>query len=123
MPTATAVRPASLASAIVAANIARRSLSRSKLPISPRSSLTTSSGRLRGSPSDSAASPKLSSAIVTPRRLTSLQRRAGPLGVAQHGVLADLEAQRASGQPAVGELLADALGEVELGQLAGGDVD
>ena len=78
-----------------------------------------SNGRLRGSPNESRRAPKLSSAIETPRRRTSRERRARALGVAPHRLLADLDAERVARQLEELELLADALGEVELGQLAG----
>ena len=93
MPTAIAVRLACLASAIVAANIARFSLSRSKLATRARSSFTMSNGRLLGSPSEYLPEPNLSSAIDDAQALDVLQRRAGALGVALHRLLAHLEAQ------------------------------
>src|SRR2546421_6143823 len=71
MPTATAVSPAWWASAIAAANTARLSLSPAKLWISSRSSLIVSRGRFLGRLIEDSPAPKLSSAIATPRRLTS----------------------------------------------------
>jgi hypothetical protein len=51
------------------------------------------------------------------------ERLAGALGVAHDRLLTHLQAQCPPGQPAVRELLAHALGEIELTQLARGDVD
>ena len=69
---------ASLARAIVAANIARRSLSVSKLPISTRSSLTTSSGRFAGQAERVLARAEFVECDRDPQALDLLQRRRAP---------------------------------------------